>query len=50
MAQLGSREKGMAVKCLFAKCAPEEAVGVWKNRADVVKPHQWKLSELGGEI
>lgn len=44
--QLGSREKGMAAKHAFMRCAPQLAVGIWKRGAGVA----WELSEPGREI
>jgi hypothetical protein len=49
-AQLGSREKGMVVKCGFARSVPQKAVGILKCGVGVVVTHQWDLSELVGEI
>jgi hypothetical protein len=51
VASLGSREKGTAAKCGFARCAPQRpGVGVSKHGAGVVMIHQWELSKLGGDI
>jgi hypothetical protein len=49
VAHLGSREKGMAAKCGFNRCATK-AIGVLKHGAGMVVTHQWELSKLGGDV
>jgi hypothetical protein len=48
--QAGSREKGTAAKCGFARSALQKATGILKYGAGVVTTCQRKLSKLGGEI
>jgi hypothetical protein len=40
----------MTAKCVFARSAPQKAVGVLKHGVGVVITRQWELSELCGEI